>query len=383
MHQPSSRSTSRYANAASFVPITLTAVTAAAGGYVGPDGAHPQLLAAAQTSLAAAIADRRLIDAQAHSLGGALLLLLSHDRAENDPATHEVAWSAIEAASSIARRLQLHAPGAGLATDQFPGTLVGAGPSVAELTFEERPSEPLVVFAGAGAATGAFNLPLYKTFADPFNTAGLVLADALHQGCSFEVHDTLEQRKAVFNTPEETYDLLTYIGMPGRFVVKRVISRANGEVVATASSERASQSIGTTAGHEAPLALVRCEGDLPTIGEATEPFAIPALVEGFSRGSHLGPWMPVRAADAAAGRFDGPPRAVALGFEIADGKLTGPRDLFDHPSFDRAREQANLIADILRQQGSFEPHRLPLDQSEQQQLPAVAARTESRWVDAN
>ena len=94
-------------------------------------------------------------------------------------------------------------------------------------------------------------------------------------------------------------------------------------------------------------------------------------------------WTALSLADASAGRFDGPPRAIALGFEIAAGKLTGPRDLFDHPSFDRAREQANLIADVLRQQGTFEPHRLPLDESEQQQLPAVATRTESRWVDAS
>ena len=362
--------------------ITLTAITAAVGGYVGPDGAHPDLLPAADEVLTAAVADGRLIDAQAHPLGGALLLLLSHDRGEDDSTTHELAWNALEAASTVARKLQLHAPGGGIAADIFPGTLSGAGPSVAELAFDERPSEPLIAFAGAGTATGAFNLPLYKTFADPFNTAGLVLADALHEGCSFEVHDTVGRRKAVFNTPEEAYDLLTYIGMPGRFVVKRVISRAGGEVVATASSERVAQATGG-GGHEAPLALVRCEGDLPTVGEATEPFAIPALVEGFSRGTHLGPWMPVRIADASAGRFDGPPRAVALGFEIAGGKLTGPRDLFDHPSFDRAREQANLIADMLRQHGTFEPHRLSFDESEQQQLPAVAARTESRWVEVS
>jgi fructose 1,6-bisphosphate aldolase/phosphatase len=365
------------------VRITLTTVTAAAGGYVGPDGAHPDLLAAAHEVLTAAASDGQLIDAQAHSLGGSLLLLLSHDRGEDAVAIHELAWNAIEAASGVARKLQLHAPGGGLAADVFPGTLVGAGPSVAELAFEERPSEPLISFAGVGTTTGAFNLPLYKTFADPFNTAGLVLTDALHQGCLFEVHDTIEQCKAVFNTPEEAYDLLTYIGMPGRFVVKRVISRAGGEVVATASSERIAQATGAGAGHEAPIALVRCEGDLPTIGEATEPFAIPALVEGFSRGTHLGSWMPVRLADASAGRFDGPPRAIALGFEIASGKLTGPRDLFDHPSFDRAREQANLIADVLRQQGTFEPHGLPLDEYEQQQLLAVATRTESRWVDAS
>jgi len=361
--------------------VTLTVVTSAAGGHVGPDGAHPDVLGAAADTLSSAVGDGRLIDAQVHALGGALLLVMSHDRGEDDATTHRLGWDAIEFAGAVARQRQLASAGAGLAADVFPGSLIGAGPSVAELSLEERPSEPVVVFAGAGTATGAFNLPLYKTFADPFNTSGLVLGEALHQGCSFEVRDTLEHRKAVFNTPEESYDLLTYIGMPGRFLVKNVITRARGEVVATASIDRAGQTTGS-AGHEAPIAIVRCEGELPTIGEATEPYAIPALVEGFSRGSHLGPWMPVAGRDASAGRFDGPPRAVALGFDLAGGRLGGPRDLFAGPTFDRAREQANLIADVLRQQGAFEPHRLPLDEAEQQLLPALASRSESRWVDA-
>jgi len=113
------------------VRITLTAVTASAGGYVGPDGSHSDLPAAAHEVLAAAVSDGQLIDAQAHSLGGSLLLLLSHDRGEDDSATHELAWNAFEAASTIARKLQLHSPGAGIAADIFPGTLSGAGPSVA------------------------------------------------------------------------------------------------------------------------------------------------------------------------------------------------------------------------------------------------------------
>jgi fructose 1,6-bisphosphate aldolase/phosphatase len=92
--------------------------------------------------------------------------------------------------------------------------------------------------------------------------------------------------------------------------------------------------------------------------------------------------MPVSHDDAAPGRFDGPPRAVALGFEVDGGKLVGPRDLFDDPSFDRAREEANHLADVLRRQGPFEPHRLSLDEEEQAELPAATRRTEARWVDA-
>ncbi len=77
--------------------------------------------------------------------------------------------------------------------------------------------------------------------------------------------------------------------------------------------------------------------------------------------------------------FDGPPRIVALGFQLADGKLIGPRDMFDDPGYDRVRDEANMIADHLRKHGPFEPHRLPLEEMEYTTMPAVAAKLTDRW----
>lgn len=339
--------------------VTLTAVSTVVG--------RP---AAVLARLALSVAAGDLIDAQVRTLGSGLWVLLTHTRGENDSDVHRIVWESLDAGS----------PG-DFGVDGFPGRLDGTGATVVELPFDERPNESLIAFAGAGTATGAFNLPLFRTFADPFNTAGLVLSDSLSQGCSFEVHDSLERRKAVFNAPDELYDLLAYIGSPARFAIKRTIPRATSQVAAAASTDRVAE-VGGMAGHQNPLAIVRCEGDLPTVGEALEPFALPSFVEGFARGAHLGPWMPVALDAAAPGRFDGPPRAVALGFEVTDGKLVGPRDLFADPSFDRAREEANHLADVLRRHGPFEPHRLPLDEQEQSELPAATSRTESRWVDA-
>jgi fructose 1,6-bisphosphate aldolase/phosphatase len=70
---------------------------------------------------------------------------------------------------------------------------------------------------------------------------------------------------------------------------------------------------------------------------------------------------------------------VALGFQLAGGKLIGPTDLFDDPGFDHVRDEANRIADYLRKHGPFEPHRLPLEEMEYTTMPAVAAKLESRW----
>jgi len=89
--------------------------------------------------------------------------------------------------------------------------------------------------------------------------------------------------------------------------------------------------------------------------------------------------MPVGLKDARCTRFDGPPRVVALGFQIAEGRLVGPVDLFDDPAFDIIRERAARIADYLRRHGPFEPHRLPLADMEYTTLPKVMEKLKERF----
>jgi fructose 1,6-bisphosphate aldolase/phosphatase len=89
--------------------------------------------------------------------------------------------------------------------------------------------------------------------------------------------------------------------------------------------------------------------------------------------------MPVPVHDATPSRFDGLPQVIALGFQIAGGRLVGPRDLFDDPGFDGARRVAAVMADHLRRHGPFEPHRLPMDEMEYTTLPQVMRKLEGRW----
>ncbi|MDA1241497.1 MAG: fructose 1,6-bisphosphatase, partial [Chloroflexi bacterium] len=80
------------------------------------------------------------------------------------------------------------------------------------------------------------------------------------------------------------------------------------------------------------------------------------------------------------GRWDGPPRVVALGFHVAGARLDGPRDLFADVAFDAARRAASDLAEVMRRLGPFEPHRLPLDEVEfTTAMPAAAARLTTRW----
>jgi len=149
-------------------------------------------------------------------------------------------------------------------------------------------------------SSGAWNMPLYKMFADPFNTIGLVIAPGMHSGFAFEVHDVKEHKKLTLNAPEEIYDLLVFIGAPSRYAVKAVYSREVNDIGAVSSTQRLSLIAGRYVGKDDPVCIVRCQGSFPAVGEVLEPFAAPILVEGWMRGSHMGPLMPVSFPDSTS-----------------------------------------------------------------------------------
>ncbi len=89
--------------------------------------------------------------------------------------------------------------------------------------------------------------------------------------------------------------------------------------------------------------------------------------------------MPVSHDDDTPTRFDGPPRVVAYGFQMKNGQLIGPRDMFADKSFDRSRRIALAAADYLRAHGPFEPHRLPLEEMEYTTMPQVMEKLKDRF----
>ncbi len=359
--------------------ITLSVIKADIGGWVGHSRIHPDLVERAKEVLAQGHKQGDILDFHVTAAGDDLQLIMTHTHGDDSPRVHQLAWKAFEEATNIAKALKLYGAGQDLLSDAFSGNVRGMGPGVAEMTFVERKSEPVIIFMADKTAAGAWNLPLYRMFADPFNTAGLVISPSMHQGFQFEVHDVKEHKAITFDCPEEMYDLLVFIGAPARYAVKRVFSRSTGEIAAVSSTERLSLIAGRYVGKDDPVLIVRCQSQFPAVGEVLEPFAFPHIVEGWMRGSHNGPLMPVALHEANPSRFDGPPRVVALGFQIAEGKLVGPVDMFDDPSFDEARRTANQVADYLRRHGPFEPHRLPMEEMEYTTMPEVMKRLGDRW----
>lgn len=317
---------------------------ASVGGWVGRTQIHPDLLEAAVETLEDKDRSGLLVDFVATHAGDDLALVLTHREGAQSEIIQGIAHRAFEAAAKRAQSLKLHE-----AHLQFA---MGA----AELEFEERASEPIVVFLIDKADPGAFNLPLYRAFADPFNTPSLLADPTLAGGFRFEVADLAKRRRVLLDGEADTYRLLALLASPERFVVRRIFPKEGNpvpgdEAVAAVSIEAEGE------GSFDPVAVCRAFGGLPTVGELLEPFAALQLVSGWRGNRFFGPLLPVALAKASSTRLEGPPRAVALGFTLAAGELVGPVDLFDDVAFDRAREKGLEVADHVRRNGLFVPHR--------------------------
>jgi fructose 1,6-bisphosphate aldolase/phosphatase len=359
--------------------VTVSVIKADVGGFVGHHVVHPELKKVAEEILR----ESEVIDFRVSHVGDDLILILTHDKGENNSEIHELAWNVFKECAEKAKELKLYGAGQDLLSDSFSGNIRGMGPGVAEMEITERKSEPIIVFAADKTEAGAWNFPLFKMFADPFNTAGLIIDPSMHDGFKFEVWDLIEHKKVILSTPEELYDLLALIGSPGRFAIKRVFPKEGhcleGETVAVASTERLYEIAGRYVGKDDPVLIVRCQHGLPAVGEVLEAFAFPHLVAGWMRGSHWGPLMPVSFKNAGPTRFDGPPRVIALGFQLTEGKLVGPEDMFDDPAFDYARQKANEIAEYMRRHGPFEPHRVSYHDLEYTTMPKVLEKLKDRF----
>jgi fructose 1,6-bisphosphate aldolase/phosphatase len=353
--------------------LTLSVIKADVGGWVGHCATHPDMLALAQQYLDKAVERGFLIDAQALNVGDDIELIMTHPRGEDNSEIHQFAWDTFMDLTELAKRMKLYGAGQDMLADAFSGNVKGMGPGVAELSFVERKSEPVVIFMADKTSPGAWNLPIFKIFGDPFNTAGLVIDPSMHRGFRFRVLDLFENKEWILSCPEDMYDLLVLIGSPGRYVIENVYRKKDNEVACAASSQKLGLIAGRYVGKDDPVLVVRCQSGFPAVGEVLEPFAFPHLVEGWMRGSHHGPLMPVSFADARPIRFDGPPRVIAAGYQLCEGKLIGPVDLFSDVAFDEARKEASRMATYMRRHGPFEPHRLGLHEMEYTTLPQVMA----------
>jgi fructose 1,6-bisphosphate aldolase/phosphatase len=358
--------------------ITVSVIKADVGGFPGHSSMHPALMEIAKKELKGQ-QGKLLIDYYVIHCGDDLELIMTHRKGVDNKEIHKMAWNIFVKCTAEAKKLKLYGAGQDMLSDTFSGNVKGMGPGVAEMEFEERPSEPIIIFMADKTEPGAWNMALYKIFADPFNTAGLVIDPNMHDGFTFEVHDLFDHKKVLLKCPDEIYDLLALIGQPSRYVIKHVFRNSDKQIAASTSTQRLSLIAGRYVGKDDPVMIIRAQSGLPAVGEILEPFAFPYTVAGWMRGSHHGPFMPVSFKMAHPMRFDGPPRVIAAGFQLAEGRLEGPSDMFNDVSFDLARQKTNEIADYLRRHGPFEPGILSAAEMEYTTKPQVIKKLEKRF----
>jgi len=369
------------------VKTTVSVIKADVGSVAGHHRPHRSMLLYGHEKLGEAEKAGIIRSGYVTHCGDDIILVMTHSRGENNSEVHGIAWTIFkEITEKIAKPLKLYGAGQDLLSDAFSGNIRGLGPGVAELEFDERRSDPVVVFAADKTEPGAWNLPLYRIFASPDNTAGLVIDPQLHAGFNFEVLDLVESETVTLKTPEETYDLLALIGTPGRYAVSKVYRASDGEPVAGASTTRLSLIAGRYVGKDDPVMIIRCQAGFPAVGEVLSAFATPPIVSGWMRGSHRGPLMPVsfRKGQNVVSFFDGPPRVMAMGWQVSDGKLVGvegaePADLFEDPFWEYPRRLAAEMATYLRSMGEFEPARLGHEEMEYTTLPQILERLRGRF----
>lgn len=365
--------------------VTFSIIKADVGGWPGHATVHSELMKTAEQNLSKAKKDETIIDFHVTHCGDDLELIMTHTKGVDNERIHELAWDTFKKATKKAEELKLYGAGQDLLSDAFSGNIRGMGPGAAEMEFTERVGEPVIAFMMDKTEPGAFNLPIFRAFADPFNTAGLVIDPSMHSGFIFEIWDIYRHMSIKMRSPEELYDILALIGAKSRFVIKRVYPKEGklptDEPVAVVSTEKLFHIAGKYVGKDDPVAVVRAQSGLPALGEILNPYGFPHLVSGWMRGSHNGPLMPVGVKDAVCTRFDGPPRVIALGFQLAKGKLVGPVDLLADPGFDRARQITLEVTDYMRMHGPFEPHRLPLEDMEYTTLPGILKKLHERFTE--
>jgi len=318
--------------------------------------------------------------------GDDLELLMVHEKGEQNHEIHKLAFDTFKEAADKASSLKLYGAGQDILKTAFSGNVRGMGPGVAEMEMEERRSDPMVVFAADKTSAGSFNYPLFMMFADPMNTAGLIIDPQMICGFKFEVIDTIKNKSIILKCPEETYELLALIGSVGRYAVSRIWRASDDLVCAASSVSKLSLIAGKYVGKDDPVMIARGQHGLPAVGEILAPFMHSYFVQGWMRGSHWGPLMPVGLSESKCTAFDGPPRIVALGFQVADGGIACDgegkpmiADLFNDPAFSLARREAMDNAVMLRRMGEFEPARLGEEEMEYTTIKQVLGKLGDRF----
>ena len=331
--------------------ITISAIKADVGGIGGHTRPSDGLLDAVRKTIKND--GDLLIDHYIGYCGDDVHIIMTHTKGVDNKDIHQLAWTAFEEGTKVAKQEGLYGAGQDLLKDSFSGNVKGMGPGVAELEFEERPNEAFTVFAADKTEPGAFNYPFYRMFIDALSNTGLIINKSLAEGVIINIMDVEEGKIAKLTLWEDKPTIEAALMYPGRYVIA-TINTKDGEPIVSSSTDRLHNIAGTYVGKDDPICIVRTQKKFPATEEVGSVFNNPHYVAGNTRGSHHMPLMPVKLNSAATIDFC-IPIVIALVFSVHDGKLTGPFDGFSTADWDYIRQIATQKALAMRSQGFIHP----------------------------
>jgi fructose 1,6-bisphosphate aldolase/phosphatase len=366
--------------------LTISAIKADVGSIGGHTRPSEKMLEVVADELAKAAEKELIIDYDVTHTGDDICLLMVHRQGDDSTEIHGLAWETFKAATAVAQDQGLYGAGQDLLVDAPSGNVRGAGPGVAEITYDpeaqERPAEPFLVFTADKCSPGAFNFPLMSVFTNPMYCAGLLLP-AMKVGFRFVVIDMDHvgmDRVISLDAPDELYDLAVLLRDEHRFGIDGIYSRRYPEQrVAAVSAHRLHTIAGTYTGKDDPVALVRTQGIFPAPEEVVSPYVTAHFVAGDARGSHHMPLMPVAINTAVAGAYCLPLVACVAYSVTKEGKLSEREDVFGNPVWDATRLKAQRKGEEMRQQGFFGAAMLPISELEYGAIRKVLADLEERF----
>lgn len=276
---------------------TISVCALPLGGIAGSAAIFPDVLQKAAKVLKEA-EGQLLTDSLVTHVADWLVLVMVHGEGGASPVITALKDAAVATATETAEKRRLFSR--------------DAKPVLCGLSFAERESESLVLFLAGSNAPLVWNSVLLSQFANPFATPSLVEGG----GFVFCTEDT-----AMYQTPLDLHRLIT-----------AAKTSAIEGVAADAVTPAASAGSGV-------VMITRAEFPYPSTAELCGVFTRPCV-------SPKGVLCPVSLCDGK-NVANGVVPVVALGFSVADGKLSGPIDLFDNPAFDTARVAAGKLAGYL------------------------------------
>ncbi len=347
--------------------MTISVIKADVGSIGGHTRPSDDMIAAAKKSIQEAIAQKLLLDGLVTYTGDDICLTMSHMHGTDNKDVHNFAWNTFLNATEHAHACGCYGAGQDLLADAPSGNVRGAGPGVAEITFEfnqknPRPAESFMVFAADKCGPGAFNLPLYLAFADSMYCSGLMLPNLI-SGFTFDIIDMNskdEDSIITLHAPEDLYKISILLRDNERFGVKAIYSRTYNEQAVSVSTDRLHTIAGKYVGKDDPIALVRNQGMFPAPEEIVSPYVKAHYIGGGARGSHNMPLMPVAMNTAVTGPYC-LPIVSCLGFSLQPtGKFANNHvDFFGNVAWDFVRLEAQRKGIEMRSQGWSGPAMLP------------------------